>query len=312
MMLGKIQRVKLRDVWRHEAYDFSRWLSDNIDVLSEVIGVNLTNVETERRAGDFCIDLVAEDNDGGIIVIENQLEKSDHDHLGKLLVYKTAFEAKAAIWIVGEARNEHVKAVNWLNETTDVDFYMLKLEAIRIEDSAPAPLLTLLVGPSVESKAIGMKKKEWADRENKRYDFWSKLLEKAKQQTSLHSNISPSRDSWIGASSGISGLTYQYFLRKDEVAVGLYIDRGSDSEDLNKKIFDSLLMNKERIEEEFGEQLEWFQLEGTRHCRITKTFTEGGWMDDDNWDEIQDWMITAMIRLEQVLRPFLKDIRSNL
>lgn len=310
-MVGKIQRVALRDVWRHEAYDFSSWLSENIDVLSEVIGVELINVETERRAGDFCIDLVAEDNDGGIIVIENQLEKSDHDHLGKLVVYKTAFEARAAIWIVGEARNEHVKAVNWLNETTDSDFYMLKLEAIKIEDSAPAPLLTLIVGPSAESRVIGTKRKEWAHRETVRYDFWTKLLDKAKRRTNLHSNISPNRDSWVGAGSGIYGLTYNYYLRKDEVAVSFYIDKGSDSEELNQRIFDHLKENKERIEDEFGEELEWFKIEGTKHCKISKTSNIGGWKDEEKWDEIQDWMIDSMIRLETVLKPYVKAIKSN-
>jgi len=308
-MVGKIQRVALRDVWRHEAYDFSSWLSENIDVLSEVIGVELINVETERRAGDFCIDLVAEDNDGGIIVIENQLEKSDHDHLGKLVVYKTAFEARAAIWIVGEARNEHVKAVNWLNETTDSDFYMIKLEAIRIDDSSPAPLLTLIVGPSEESRVIGMQKKEWAHRETVRYEFWTKLLDKARQRTTLHSNISPSKDSWIGTGSGVSGLTYQYFLRKNEVAVGLYIDKGSGSEGRNREIFDTLFKNKDMIEEEFGEELEWFQIEGTRHCRVTKTSTIGGWMNSDRWENIHDWMIESMIRLERAIKPHISNIR---
>jgi len=311
-MISRIKRVPLKEVWRHEAYDFSTWLRDNIDVVSEVIGVELINPETEQKAGDFRIDLLVEDNDGSIIVIENQLDKSDHDHLGKILVYKTAYEAKAAIWIVSEARNEHIKVINWLNESTDSDFYMLKLEAIKIDESPPAPLLTLIVAPSEEARVIGIEKKEWAYRENVRYDFWFQLLEGARDKTSLHAKISPGKGSWINASAGINGLSYQYFLRKNEVAVGLYIDRGTDSEDFNKQIFDYLLNNKSKIEEEFGEDLEWFQVEGTRHCRITKTSTKGGWMDQEEWDAIHDWMIESMIRLHKALNPFINELKRTL
>jgi RecB family endonuclease NucS len=99
-MIGKIKRVPLRDVWRHEALEFTKWLQDNMDVLNEVVGLSLSNAERERSAGDFNVDLVAEDAAGNPVIIENQLERSNHDHLGKLLTYLVAIGAKAAIWIV--------------------------------------------------------------------------------------------------------------------------------------------------------------------------------------------------------------------
>ena len=93
--VGKLERIALRQVWKHEAYDFTKWLQENIDVLNEVLNLNLINVEREQAAGAFSIDLVAEDEAGGKVIIKNQLEKSDHDHLGKLITYLAALEARA-------------------------------------------------------------------------------------------------------------------------------------------------------------------------------------------------------------------------
>ncbi|MFC1639845.1 hypothetical protein ACFL3B_03665 [Gemmatimonadota bacterium] len=117
-MIGKIERVELRKVWKHEAYDFTQWIEDNVDVVSDVIDIELANAEREQAAGTFSIDLVAEDTQGNPVVIENQLEKSDHDHLGKLITYLTAMGANTAIWIVSDPRPEHVRAVTWLNESS--------------------------------------------------------------------------------------------------------------------------------------------------------------------------------------------------
>ena len=151
-MIGKITRVPLREVWPHEAKDFTTWLENNPDSLSEVTGIRLSNVEREKDAGDFSVDLVAEDEGGNPVIIENQLERSNHDHLGKILTYLTALGAKTAIWIVPEARPEHIKAISWLNESSAASFFLIKLEAIKIENSKSAPLLTLIVGPSKEGQ----------------------------------------------------------------------------------------------------------------------------------------------------------------
>jgi RecB family endonuclease NucS len=109
--IGKIQRVPLREVWRHEAHDFTAWLRDNIDVLNDALNLSLSNAEREQAAGDFSVDLVAEDESENPVVIENQLEKSNHDHLGKLLTYLVAIGARTAIWIVADPRPEHVSAI---------------------------------------------------------------------------------------------------------------------------------------------------------------------------------------------------------
>ena len=146
--IGSLQRVALREVWPHEALDFTPWLEENIDVLNNAIDLSLSIVEREQAAGDFSVDLVAEDESGNPIIIENQLERSNHDHLGKLITYLTAIGAKAAIWIVADPRPEHIGAISWLNESSSAAFYLIKVEAVRIGDSPPAPLLTLIVGSS--------------------------------------------------------------------------------------------------------------------------------------------------------------------
>lgn len=158
--IGSLQRVSLREVWAHEAQDFTPWLAENIDVLNSAIDLSLSIVEREKAAGDFSVDLVAEDELGNPVIIENQLERSNHDHLGKLITYLTQIGATAAIWIVADPRPEHVSAISWLNESSSAAFYLLKLEAVRIQESPPAPMLTLIVGSSEVSQEAGETKKK--------------------------------------------------------------------------------------------------------------------------------------------------------
>ncbi len=189
-MISKIQRLPLRNVWKHEALDFTTWLEGNIDVLNDALDMELTGVEREKNAGTFSVDLVAEDGQGGIVVIENQLGKSDHDHLGKLITYLASMSAKTGVWIVADPRPEHVTAISWLNESYSASFYLLKVEAIQIGESPAAPLLTLIVGPSEEGKKAGEAKKDLVERYVLRRKFWTQLLDLAKSKTKLHATIS--------------------------------------------------------------------------------------------------------------------------
>ena len=310
MSIGRITRVALRDVWKHEAADFTTWLVDNIDVLNDVLDFNLSGAEREQSAGDFSVHLVGEHEDGGTVVIENQLEKSDHDHLGKVLTYLAALDAKAAVWIVSQPRPEHVKAITWLNESTSTPFYLVKVEAIRIGDSDPAPLLTKIVGPSIEAQAAGATKKELSERYDIRRRFWTRLLEYAKGKTKLHSNISPGAHNWIGTGAGISGLGWNYAVRQHEIQVELYIDRGDEDE--NKAIFDQFLEHKEQVEQTFGEPLEWQRLEGKRACRIRKTIPKGGWRDEELWSGVIETTVDSMCRLEKALGPYVAKLKVGM
>jgi hypothetical protein len=310
-MIGKLERIPLREVWKHEAMDFTRWLEENIDVLSEGLDLNLSSAEREQNAGDFSVDLVAEDEGGDPVVIECQLERSDHDHLGKLVTYLSAIGAKTAIWIVADPRPEHVGAISWLNESSTAAFYLVKVEGVKIGTSEPAPLLTKIVGPSDEIRDAGRRKEELVERDIMFRKFWGQLLGKANPRTKLHASISPGRDYWIGASAGMSGLVLNYVIRRDECGVELYIDRGKGAEEQNKAIFDSLAASREQIEADFGAPLIWQRLEGRRACRIARWLQLGGYRDDEKkWSQMQDAMIDAMIRLEKALRPHIDRLKE--
>ncbi len=305
-MIGSLRRVDLRDVWSSEPQDFTPWLAENVDVLNSAIDLSLSIVEREHPAGDFSVDLVAEDELGNPVIIENQLERSNHDHLGKLITYLTAIDAKAAIWIVSDPRPEHIRAISWLNESSSASFYLLKLEAVQIEDSPPAPLLTLIVGSSEASQEAGETRREFTERHILRRRFWTQLLERARDRTTLHANINPNPYSYLMTGAGRRGLRFDYVVQRHTSEIELYIDRGRDADSENEEIFDRLQQSKAEIEEAFGEELEWQRLEGRRACRINKRFSLGGYRDDEErWPEIQDPMIEGMILLEKAFKPHI-------
>jgi hypothetical protein len=307
--IGKLEPVALRELWKHEERGLSAWLESNLEILSEAVGISLSDPQREFLAGNFQVDIVAEDENGDRVIIENQLEATDHDHLGKVLTYLTNIDAKTAIWISSAPRPEHIRAIQWLNETTDDDiaFFLVRLAAYRIGGSEAAPLFTVIVAPSMESKNIGKQKKELAEHHILRRKFWEQLLTRAKEKgVLLHAQRSPSKESWISAGAGVkSGLSFNYVVwMKDETAVELYIDTGDKEE--NKRIFDGLHDHKAAIEQAFGSPLSWERLDEKRGSRIRWVLREGGLTDNEaKWPIIQDAMIAAMDRLAKAVKPHL-------
>ena len=310
MEVGRLERVALREVWKHEARDFTQWLENNIDILNSAEGLTLVNVEREQAAGDFSVDLVAQDESGAIAIVENQLERSNHDHLGKLITYLTAMGARTAVWIVSDPRPEHVAAVTWLNEAASVEFYMIKVEAVRIGTSPAAALFTLIVGPSKETKEIGRAKKERAERYDLRKQWWSTLIDRSAAISKLHAHITPGEYSWIGASSGVRGLNWNYTVWQDECGAELYIDRGKESDLENVSIFEQLLSHRDDIEKAFGKSLKWEELEGRRACRIGYRSIEGGYRTpEESWPSIQDGLVRNMDKLTKAIGPWLGELQ---
>ncbi|NQT22731.1 MAG: DUF4268 domain-containing protein [Candidatus Omnitrophica bacterium] len=309
-MVGKIERVPLREVWKKEAKDFTTWLFDNLEVLGEELEMDLSPDEKEKSVGSFSADITAEDISGNKVLIENQLEKTDHDHLGKILTYVSNLDAKVAVWVSSNPRPEHQTAIEWLNETgSGVRFYLVKIEAYRIGKSEPAAKFTVVTGPSEKTEIVGDEKKEMAERHRLRYDFWKSLLEKSKQKTKLHSNISPGTANWVGAGSGMRGLGFNYAVTNKFGQAELYIDRGKDSEEENQKIFDQLHSKKDEIEKDFGGKLRWERLDDRRACRISRRFESTGLKDFDQRDKLQSDMIDAMVHLEKALKKHIRALR---
>lgn len=188
----------------------------------------------------------------------------------------------------------------------------MKVEAIKINNSEPAPLLTLITGPSKEAINAGDTKKELAERYQVRLRFWTALLGFAKEKTKLHANISPGQHNWVGTPAGLPyGINLNYVVRRNDAQVELYIDTDRESGEGNKKIFQELFERKSKIEEEFGEPLEWESLETKRACRIKKVIPIGGYQDEAKWQEAHVALVDAMIRLDRVFRPYLDQIDAS-
>lgn len=307
--IGRLQRVPLREVWKHEAYDFSQWLQENLEILNDALELDLVSAEREQAAGCFSIDLVADSSDGETYVIENQLEKSNHDHLGKVITYLTAMKAKGAIWIVSDPRQEHVNAMAWLNEATNADFYLVKLEAVRIGDSQAAPVLTLIVGPSAEVKEAGRVSQEKSERQAIYKEWWKLLL--ALPGAAFHAHKSPAKTHWLSAPSGIPGLEFNYILTKDACGAELYIDRVRNGATENEAIFHQLLASRAEIESEVGLPMSWQRLEGKRACRIRIDLPGGYRSPEEEWPTIQMSQVDAMTRLLASLKPHLMRLRID-
>lgn len=307
--IGKIAVVPVRDAFRHEAHDFTVWLEDNIDALAERVGIDLTVIEREKSVGSFNVDLLCEDENGHYVIVENQLERTNHDHLGKLMTYLINLDASVAIWVATNIRPEHQRVIDWLNEMSGADyaFYAVQVEAVRIADSPYAPLFTVLAGPDEQTREIGEQKKEYAERHIERLKFWEGLLERSRGRTKLAENRSPSRDHWLSVAVGKSGLNYNYLILKDRIAVDLYIDFGDY--DKNKAAFDQLFAQKDEIEREFGEPLDWRRLDDKRTSRIVKVYRDMGGLDTpDKWPQFQDMLIDAMIRFDKTFRKRLRNL----
>jgi hypothetical protein len=257
------------------------------------------------------VDLQAEDQDGGLVVIENQLEASDHKHLGQLVTYLANLGATIAIWLVAEPCAEHVRAISWLNESTAASFYLVRAEAVRIGDSPPAPLFTLIVGPSEVSRDAGAAKEDLAERHVARRRFWDALLPIARTLTDLHAGVSPGQYMWLAAGAGRSGMNLQYIVREHECNTELYIDRGKDSDEENAALIEQLHAQRERIEEAFGGRLDWDRMEGRRACRVRGSSHDFGWRDDERWAMGMPLLAQEMARLEKALRPHIKRLRVD-
>lgn len=307
-MVGRLESVQLREVWAKEARDFTTWLTNNLDILSEQLGIELTAVESEKSVGPFAADILAEDRDGFHVVIENQLERTDHDHLGKLLTYLSNLDAKKAIWITSDPRPEHIRAIEYLNEVVpeDTNFYLIQIKAFKIGDSEPAPYFNIVAGPSSEVKSRGEIKKEFAEKDQRRLEFFKQLLERSNARIPLFKNVSPAGyQSWVLAGAGKSGLVWSYVARRNDAKSELFLCADAET---NLRRFKSFKAKIEEIETSFGEPLEWDFKENRKQHYIRSWTKIGGLENEDKWSAIQDDLIDRMVRLERALRPHIASL----
>src|SRR3989344_725305 len=258
--LAKLKKVDLRDVWTHEATDFTNWLAqqENLDLLSEEIGIEIKPIKTEANVGSFRVDILAEEGSSGRkIIIENQLEDTNHDHLGKLITYASGYGAEIIIWIVRDVREEHQSAIEWLNEHTDekTGFWLIKVELWQIEGSNPAPKFEIMVSPNEWAKTIKSSPAggELSETKLQQLDFWTKFKDYVKNRDPrANFGRSPSAQHWFNVSMGNSDAHVALTMNSIKNLLGceIYINRSKD-------LFHFLQERKDEIEKEIGEQIDW-------------------------------------------------------
>lgn len=202
MELGKLEKIELREVWRHEALDFTRWLArkENIALLSKEIGIDIEVIQTEMSVGRYNVDIFARDTESNKkIVIENQLENTNHDHLGKMLVYAAGLDADVAIWIVKDVNEEHKQAVEWLNDNSfeKINIFLVKVELWQIDNSPIAPKFQVICEPNNWAKVLKQQSKDnITDLELKQMEYWQGFVDYAKSKDKTYISQRPSIYNW--------------------------------------------------------------------------------------------------------------------
>ena len=304
--LSRLKQVDLREAWQHEAYDFTKWLAEdeNIELLSDEIGVEIVIIEKEASVGRFNVDILAEEsNTGNNIIIENQLEKTDHDHLGKLITYAAGIDAGIVIWVVKETQEEHQQAVEWLNEktNTELSFFLVQIELWQIDDSNYAPKINVIEKPNYWSKDVksSVEKTKLTDTKKMQLEFWTKLKDYAQEQGYNINFRKPRAQHWYDISFGTSEahISLSVNTQKGNISTDVYIPDSPEA-------FDNFYENKEEIETEVGSSLDWQELPEKKasRVRLTKSYSIS---NNDDWSEAFDWMIKKLLLFKKVFSKYI-------
>ena len=309
MKLGNLEKVKdLRSVWKHEANDFTKWLAEeeNLNLLGKEIGIEIELISTEAKAGSFSTDILAvEANTDNKIIIENQLEATNHDHLGKIITYASGHDAKTIIWIVKEAREEHRQAVDWLNEHTDdeINIFLCRIELWKIDDSAIAPKFQIVSSPNNWTKTIKRSlNNEMSSTKMLLYNYWTKLSEEIDRNYPNFNSRKPRSSNFydIALGSSLAHITLA-INTKSEVKCQIWI---RDS----KPLFDYLFDSKDKIEEELGYELEWGRLDDYKSSFIA-IINNSDIRDESNWDKLIKWQLNNASKFYDVFADRIKNFK---
>ncbi|MBQ9371825.1 MAG: DUF4268 domain-containing protein [Thermoguttaceae bacterium] len=305
--LSRLEEIKdLREVWPHEALDFTPWLAkeENVALLADAVGIDVTVEETESSVGDFNVDILAfETGKERRIIIENQLEDTDHDHLGKLITYAAGKSADVVIWVVKRAREEHRAAVEWLNNHTDenIGFFLCEIKLFRIGNSDPAVKFEVIEKPNDWTKEV-KKNDAPSDVELQRYDYWVALKDYVFQNAAFAERFKPRKPStnhWMDFSVGSSAchLAVNQIRKQNLVDVEFYITD-------NKDLFHDLYRHKNDIETETGLIFDWREKPERKACQIVIE-KKVNFDDKTQWNDQFDWLIDVMIKMKTAFTKYL-------
>ena len=304
MQLGKMKKIKdLRSVWKNEPKNFSKWLSEeeNLNLLGNEIGVDITLDQLESRVGDFSVDILATEVDTNKkIIIENQLEDTNHDHLGKIITYASGKNAEIIIWIVKRAREEHRKAIEWLNDNIDakISFFLVEIELWQIDNSPLAPHFNVIERPNDWAKNV-KNLESLSETKQLQYKFWQAFCDYAFKRDDMEREFSqrkPHPQHWY--TLGVPGKQYTINTavntQKKQISVDIYIPN-------DKNFFHEILNEKQKIENMFGSSLKW--IEAGKDCRIVakKNVDIKNSFDNNNWNQLFDWLITTSLKMKEII-----------
>ena len=307
MNIGKFVEVDIRDLWKHEQYDFSEWLSkeENIENLNDILGLTLVDISKEAYVGSYRCDIFAKDETTGTkVIIENQLEASNHDHLGKIITYASGLDAKVVVWIVKQAKEEHRSAIEWLNNNTnnELNFFLIELHAYKIDDSNPAPMFEVIEKPNgfiKNTKAIN-NQDNLNKSQSERLEFWNKFNEVVEQNGKPFNIRKATTDHWYDVALGTSEahISINLVNKSSYVVIDVYIND-------NKELFDNLMDKKDIIESELGFKLVWDRLDNGKASRIKYRIKGLNFDDHSNYEELMKEIIDKVIIMRAAFKKYM-------
>jgi hypothetical protein len=317
--LGTFRRALITEAWPAEDTNFTRWLADSISLLGDTLNMNLEVVAVEERVGDFRADILArltDEPEEHVVVIENQFGRTDHGHLGQILTYLAGVEsAKTVVWIAETIRPDHRAAIDWLNTNTadHFSFFAIEIELWRIGDSTPAPRFNVVASPNdwtreLRSAVRQASEKVLAERHHIRLAYWASFAEYLKKSNSSFQINRPNKDMWKWFSIGRAGfgISATISTQKKRIGVEIYIHH-----DAEKVAFRALLAQKNSIENEIGEPLDWQELPSKEACRIALYKYGVDPSDEKQFPALHSWMLSRMDKFRSAFMPRVKSLVSE-
>jgi hypothetical protein len=311
--LGRLEQVDLRKVWQNEAGQFTPWLAqvDNIALLADTLGLELEVEAQEKGVGPFRADIVCRDtSDGTLVLIENQLERTDHTHLGQLMTYAAGLDAVTIVWIAERFTDEHRAALDWLNEITGekVGFFGLEIELWRIGDSAVAPKFNVVCRPNDWTKIGPPTGVVRTDTTQSQLEYWRAFVDLLAQRKSKLKHSQPLPQHWLTFAIGKSNFHMAGLINtlKGHIGVELYIS-GPDA----KKHYKQLEADKDAIEAAIGGKLDWRELPAKKASRIL-LLRENSPIDERAlWPAQHEWLWKSLENFDEVFRPRVKALPAS-
>ncbi|MEM7410159.1 MAG: DUF4268 domain-containing protein [Myxococcota bacterium] len=319
--LGRLEKVSLRSVWADEAASFTPWLAteENIELLGDTIGLTLEVEAQEKEVGPFRADILCRDHfdEEHWVLVENQLERTDHTHLGQLITYAAGLNAVTIVWISARFTEEHRAAIDWLNAITDeaFRFFGLEVEAWRIGASPPAPKFNIVSKPNDWSRQVASAAQrasgELSEVKSLQLEFWTELRDHVNQHaTHVHAGRKARPQHWLNFRIGRSGFCLS-------AVASTWSSAGSDCHELRAELvmfgesacdaFASLSKDREAVESEMGETLEWYSTEGVTKRRVFVS-READLRDRASWSEYHAWLTQKLDRLHEVFQTRVIDL----